>query len=125
MQIPISEQLHNALKSFKPATLEDNPRLKKAIGIAEVVAGYADHFSISINNLASYTKKRPRFLRRKKFSKKEVIKRRMILMLHLEMSRMQIHQIASTPIPKNLSQGAPAIIKERNEEFIVRFNPLS
>jgi hypothetical protein len=92
-----------------------NPKALKNLAIAKEIISLSD----SLVNFALYNKRKPRFVRRNKYSRKKVIMKKTFLAIQARMTYANVLQIQSQPIRTFKAGGLLTIPENGSEEIIL------
>jgi hypothetical protein len=96
------------------ATESANPKALKKLAIAKEIISLSDN----LVNFALYNKKKPRFVRRNKYSRKKAIMKKTFLAAQARMTYANILRIQSQPI-RIFKTGGVSQMQEIGEEIIL------
>jgi hypothetical protein len=129
------EKFEQFQKSFEPSykivvnelkeLAANHPKLQKALAIFDQTVSFAQQTVKDFGELARYERKIPRILRKKKYSRREAKRLRLLALINHEMMRRQHIMLVSQPIRKIPFDAAgkvlvtPAIVDETSAEVIV------
>ena len=102
------EKIKECMQAMEALSDKANPKQQKALAIAKATMYVAEE----VIRLSHYLKKKPRFLRAKKYSRKEATLKRLYLSMQAEMTRAEIQKIIWQSIIKPLDYAPGGIVQE-------------